>query len=95
VKETVFNDHIMRQGGWQKRPSRAWPERPGLLGLGIIGRQVARIGRAMFMRVLAWSPHLTSERASAHGAEYVPFKQIFTTQIWSRFMHLSCLKTVI
>ena len=29
------------------------------------------------MRVLAWSPHLTSERAAAHGVESVPKDELF------------------
>lgn len=40
----------------------------GLLGLGKIGRQVAAVGHAFGMDVLAWSPHLTAERAEAVGA---------------------------
>lgn len=35
----------------------------GLLGLGKIGTRVAAVGRAFGMDVLAWSPHLTPERA--------------------------------
>jgi phosphoglycerate dehydrogenase-like enzyme len=37
----------------------------GLVGLGRIGSQVARVGRAFGMDVVAWSPHLTDERAAA------------------------------
>lgn len=40
----------------------------GLLGLGKIGSRVAAVGRAFGMDVLAWSPHLTQERAEAVGA---------------------------
>jgi phosphoglycerate dehydrogenase-like enzyme len=32
----------------------------------------------MRMRVMAWSPNMTPERARAHGAQYVSFEQIFT-----------------
>ena len=35
----------------------------GLLGYGKIGRQVAAVGRAFGMDVVAWSPHLTEDRA--------------------------------
>jgi phosphoglycerate dehydrogenase-like enzyme len=45
----------------------------GVVGLGRIGAQVARVGAAFGMRVLAWSPHLTEERAAAAGAVSVPF----------------------
>nr|WP_184945810.1 D-2-hydroxyacid dehydrogenase family protein [Planomonospora venezuelensis] len=40
----------------------------GLLGLGKIGTQMARVGQAFGMDVLAWSRNLTAERAEAAGA---------------------------
>lgn len=43
----------------------------GVIGLGRIGARVAAYGRALGMRVLAWSPSLTPERAAEHGAERV------------------------
>lgn len=39
----------------------------GLIGLGKIGTQVARVGLAFGMDVQAWSPHLTDDRAAAVG----------------------------
>jgi phosphoglycerate dehydrogenase-like enzyme len=42
----------------------------GIVGLGRLGRQVAKIGNAFGMRVLAWSPHLTEGQARENGAEY-------------------------
>jgi phosphoglycerate dehydrogenase-like enzyme len=41
----------------------------GLLGLGRIGSQVAGIGRAFGMTVMAWSENLTEERAASGGAQ--------------------------
>jgi phosphoglycerate dehydrogenase-like enzyme len=79
MKDTTLNDYAVREGRWQTRPGRGLAGKTlGLLGLGAIGQQVAEIARAMRMRVLAWSPHLTPERAHAHGAECVPFQQLFT-----------------
>ena len=78
MKETVMNDRAIREGQWQTRPSCGLVGKTlGLVGLGIIGQQVAQIGNAMRMRVVAWSPHLTPERANAHGAEWVAFDQLF------------------
>ncbi|ETW94708.1 MAG: hypothetical protein ETSY1_33675 [Candidatus Entotheonella factor] len=79
MKDTVMNDRAMREGKWQTQPSRGLVGKTlGLLGLGAIGQQVAQIANAMRMRVIAWSPNLTPERAPAHGAEYATFEHIFT-----------------
>jgi phosphoglycerate dehydrogenase-like enzyme len=40
----------------------------GIMGLGKIGARVAGYGRALGMRVLAWSQNLTVEKAQAAGA---------------------------
>ncbi|MCC9204304.1 D-2-hydroxyacid dehydrogenase family protein [Arthrobacter sp. zg-Y769] len=47
----------------------------GLLGLGKIGVQVARVGAALGMEVLAWSQNLTAERAEDAGARLAPSKE--------------------
>lgn len=44
----------------------------GVLGLGRIGNEVARIMKAFNTRVLAWSRSLTPERAAQAGADSVP-----------------------
>jgi len=43
----------------------------GVIGLGRIGTEVAAFGRALGMRVLAWSQNLTEERAASAGAKLV------------------------
>ncbi len=49
----------------------------GLLGLGKIGTQVAAVGLAFGMEVVAWSPHLTEVRASGAGARLVGKHELF------------------
>ena len=62
----------MRSGGWQTTVGTDLGGHTlGLLGLGRIGSQVAAVGRAFGMDVIAWSPHLTDERAEAAGARAV------------------------
>ena len=68
---------LLRRGQW--RPSAALPlagvlhgQTPGLIGLGEIGGRVARVGQALGMKVVAWSPRMTPERAAAQGAVAVP-----------------------
>jgi phosphoglycerate dehydrogenase-like enzyme len=47
----------------------------GVLGLGNIGRRVARVGTAFDMRVMAWSQNLTADRAAAAGVELAASKE--------------------
>ncbi|HET7008032.1 MAG TPA: D-2-hydroxyacid dehydrogenase family protein [Candidatus Binatia bacterium] len=48
----------------------------GVLGLGRIGNEVARIMKAFNTRVLGWSRSLTPERAAEVGAEAVPMETL-------------------
>ncbi|WP_209124596.1 D-2-hydroxyacid dehydrogenase family protein [Alkalihalobacillus sp. BA299] len=48
----------------------------GIIGLGKIGSSVANIAKAFGMRVIAWGPTLTQERAASVGVEYVSLEQL-------------------
>ncbi len=43
----------------------------GVIGLGRLGARVAGYGRALGMRVIAWSQNLTAEKAQGAGATFV------------------------
>ncbi len=59
-------------GPWQTRVGRDLNGRTlGVIGLGTLGVQVARIGQAFGMRVIAWSHHLQSDQCAALGIEPV------------------------
>src|SRR5918911_4334090 len=64
----------LRQGKWNKAEySKArglYGRTLGIVGLGQIGREVARRAQAFGMRVVAWSRHLTVEDAARMGIEY-------------------------
>lgn len=67
----------MRDGGWQRGlGSTLRGETLGVIGLGRQGAEVARIGAAFGMRVLAWSPRLTAERAAGQPVEVVAKEQL-------------------
>jgi phosphoglycerate dehydrogenase-like enzyme len=51
----------------------------GIVGLGKLGRQVARIGEAFGMTVLAWSQNLTPEKCEGTGATYAGKEQLLET----------------
>jgi phosphoglycerate dehydrogenase-like enzyme len=62
----------MRTGGWQTAVGMDLRKRTlGLMGLGNVGKRVARVANAFGMRVLAWSQNLTPEDAGAAGATRV------------------------
>lgn len=68
----------MAAGEWQPTVGSELEGRTlGLLGLGHTGGRMAHIGSAFGMEVLAWSPHLTPERAATHGARYVDKDELF------------------
>jgi phosphoglycerate dehydrogenase-like enzyme len=70
------NDALRRDGRWQSTVGRDLHGATlGVLGLGRIGVPVARIGAAFGMNVLAWSRHLTAERAVDAGAELAASKR--------------------
>ncbi len=59
----------MADGGWQRTVGVGLAGRTlGLAGLGTVGSAVARIGVAFGMEVIAWSAHLTPDRAREVGA---------------------------
>jgi phosphoglycerate dehydrogenase-like enzyme len=69
----IAEDHrSMREGLWQTRiGNRLEGKTLGVLGLGRLGSAVARVGLAFDMKVIAWSPNLTAERAAAVGVARV------------------------
>jgi phosphoglycerate dehydrogenase-like enzyme len=65
---TKENAELRRNGPWQSTVGVDLAGRQlGILGLGKIGTEVARVGRAFGMKVVGWSPNLTDERAAEAG----------------------------
>jgi phosphoglycerate dehydrogenase-like enzyme len=68
----------LKAGGWQTGlGSNLRGKNLGVVGLGNIGREVARIGVAFGMKVIAWSQNLTEDKASAAGATLVDKQTLF------------------
>ena len=71
-------DRRMREGGWQRTIGPELAGRTlGLVGLGRLGRRVARVGQAFEMDVIAWSENLTADAAAEAGVEAVAFDDLF------------------
>jgi phosphoglycerate dehydrogenase-like enzyme len=69
---------LLKAGRWQTGlGSNLRGKSLGVVGLGNIGREVARIGLAFGMKVIAWSQNLTEEKASAAGATLVDKQTLF------------------
>lgn len=73
------SDQAMRRGKWPLVLGYVLREKTlGILGLGKIGTEVAAIGRAFGMKVIAWGPTLTPERASQSQATYTPLDDLLS-----------------
>ena len=71
-------DRAVREGRWQTTVGIGLKGKVlGLVGLGRLGGQVARIGKAFGMEVIAWSQNLTAERAAEAGAALVTKDELF------------------
>jgi phosphoglycerate dehydrogenase-like enzyme len=71
-------DRTIREGGWQRTVGVELAGRTlGVVGLGRLGGQVAAVGKAFGMEVLAWSQNLTEETARAAGVRAVDKRTLF------------------
>ncbi|OQO94911.1 hydroxyacid dehydrogenase [Saccharomonospora piscinae] len=70
----------MRDGGWQTTLGTSLRGATlGVLGLGRLGSQVARVGQAFGMRTVAWSRNLTAQRAAEHDVTAVSKDELLAT----------------
>jgi phosphoglycerate dehydrogenase-like enzyme len=72
ARHIVEEAAAVRSGGWQHSIGDDLSGKTlGIIGLGNLGSQVAKIGLAFGMSVLAWSQNLSAEKAGAVGATLV------------------------
>jgi D-3-phosphoglycerate dehydrogenase len=75
VRHTAAADQSLKQGKWERNKlvgTQLAGKTLGILGLGRIGREVARRALAMDMKVMGHDPFLTADRAAQLGIEAVP-----------------------
>src|SRR5271156_4953125 len=78
TRHIVTESNSVRSGGWQQTVGTDLRGKTlGALGLGNVGSQVARIGSAFGMELIAWSQNMTPEAAKAAGAILVSKDQLF------------------
>jgi phosphoglycerate dehydrogenase-like enzyme len=74
----VQENNSIRDGGWQKSVGQDLEGTTlGVVGLGNVGGQVARIGLAFGMKIIAWSQNMTPEIAEAAGTRLVSKDELF------------------
>src|SRR3989440_865432 len=78
ARHIVTESNSVRSGGWQQTVGTDLRGKTlGVLGLGRVGSEVARIGRAFGMDLIAWSQNMTPEAAQAAGAVLVSKDELF------------------
>jgi phosphoglycerate dehydrogenase-like enzyme len=71
------SDQAMRRGEWPLVLGYVLKGKTiGILGLGKIGTEVAAVARAFGMKVIAWGPTLTQERAAKSDATFMPLEDV-------------------
>jgi phosphoglycerate dehydrogenase-like enzyme len=74
------SDRAVRRGEWPLVLGYVLKGKTlGILGLGKIGTEVAAIARAFGMKVIAWGPTLTPERAAKSEATTMPLDEVMKT----------------
>ena len=74
------SDRAMRGGEWPLVLGHVLKGKTlGILGLGKIGTEIAAIGRAFGMKVIAWGPTLTAERAAKSEATFMALDEVLKT----------------
>ncbi|WP_298371763.1 D-2-hydroxyacid dehydrogenase family protein [Azospirillum sp.] len=80
TKRITVEERALRAGQWQTGLTDGLAgRRLGLVGLGKLGTQVARVGQVFGMEVAAWSPNLTDERAAAAGVTRLDKADLFAS----------------
>src|SRR5437879_5782626 len=79
ARHIPLEDQATRRGRWQMTLGTGLQGKVlGVIGLGTLGSQVAAIGRAFGMSVIAWSQNLTPKRAAECGAVLVPKEELLS-----------------
>jgi D-3-phosphoglycerate dehydrogenase len=80
VKQLAPADQAMRQGGW---PRNLVPQlrgkRLGIIGTGLIGREVAAMGKGVGLTVVAWTFHPDARLAARLGFRYIELNELLRT----------------
>jgi len=77
VRQIPLLDREVRSGRWPRADMvQLSGKAMGLLGLGAIGKQVARIANGIGMETIAWTLHPSAERAKESGVRFVSREEL-------------------
>lgn len=80
MRRIAQSDRAMRRGEWPLVLGHVLKGKTlGILGLGKIGTEVAALGRAFAMKVIAWGPTLTAERAAKSEVTFMSLDEVLRT----------------
>ena len=72
AKRAAYQTSLLRSGKWQRMENVLLRGKTlGIVGTGNIGSEVARLGSAIGMEVMAWTRNPSPERAAKLGVRYV------------------------
>jgi phosphoglycerate dehydrogenase-like enzyme len=79
ARRIPHEDRALREGQWQTDVTgfSLRGKVLGILGLGRLGREMARVGQAFGMKTIAWSQNLTKEAAAESGCTRVEKEELF------------------
>ena len=80
AKRATFFTEEMKAGRWPRMDHIYLRGKTlGIIGTGNIGAEMAQLGRAIGMNVIAWTFHRSSERAAELGVQYVELDELLRT----------------
>ena len=78
ARNLTHESQSMQEGGWHRSLGLGLKGKTlGLYGLGKLGSQVAKVGQAFGMHVIAWSTNLSQDRCNELDVEYVSKEELF------------------
>jgi D-3-phosphoglycerate dehydrogenase len=80
AKRAWFQTNELKAGRWTT-PDNIYlgGKTLGLIGAGSIAAEMARLGRAIGMKVVAWTYQPSPERAAQLGVEFIPLEELLRT----------------
>ena len=71
------NDQNVRAGGWARGySSQLYGKTLGIIGTGNVGQRMIQLGKAIGMKVIAWTFNPSNERAAQYGIKFVTLEEL-------------------